>query len=174
MARLIALRNSRLASTRPSGNPRKIRSATPTFAAASVCSRRRMPAICDRGTEGSNPPASPSVTRQYVTWVPASDHVAAEPAAPKSTSSGWAMIIITRSTGVSSSMIRPYRVGFDEHLATDRNKALRQERPQTSGIAGRHGGKHPRRRLDQRPGFGDQLSAGPRAVTLWRNLDTHF
>src|SRR5256885_7663343 len=69
-----------------------------------------MPGIPARGTSGSKPPASPSVTMQYATSTPSSVHVATVPAAPKSTSSGWATITSARCTSSSSSIARPYRV----------------------------------------------------------------
>ncbi len=60
---------------------------------------------------GSNglvrPPASPSVTMQYVTSMPSSVHRATVPAAPKSTSSGWAVTTRARSTASSSSSATP-------------------------------------------------------------------
>src|SRR5689334_606925 len=46
----------------------------------------------------SAPPASPSVTMQYVTATPASPHAATPPANPKSTSSGCARTNRMRST----------------------------------------------------------------------------
>ena len=49
MVRAMPRRSSRSASRRPSGKPRKVRSVTPTWAAAAVCSRRRTAAIsCTR------------------------------------------------------------------------------------------------------------------------------
>ena len=89
---------SRLGVTRPSGNPRKVTSVTPTARAASSCSSRRMAAISVRLMEWSEPPASPSVAMQYATSIPRPVQVATEPAAPKSTSSGWAVTTRIRST----------------------------------------------------------------------------
>src|SRR5690348_12380910 len=65
-----------------------------------------MRGISERGTVGSNPPASPSVTMQYDTSMPASTHEATVPAAPKSTSSGWAVTTRARSTSSSLSTDR--------------------------------------------------------------------
>ena len=56
----------------------------------------------------SKPPASPSVTMQYVTWTPRSVRPATVPAAPKSTSSGWAVTTSTRSIWASSSTAPGY------------------------------------------------------------------
>src|SRR4051812_827355 len=65
-----------------------------------------MPAISDRGTAGSKPPASPLVTMQYVTSYPALVHDATVPAEPKSTSSGWAVTTRMRSmTGSSGTAV---------------------------------------------------------------------
>ena len=50
-----------------------------------------------RGTPYSEPPASPSVTMQYATSMPAPVITATEPAQPKSMSSGCAVIASTRS-----------------------------------------------------------------------------
>src|SRR5206468_10415453 len=66
-----------------------------------------MPGISERGTAGSKPPASPSVTMQYVTSTPASVHVATVPAAPKSTSSGWALTTRARSTSIRATLPSP-------------------------------------------------------------------
>ena len=69
--------------------------------------------MAERGTLGSNPPASPSVTMQYVTSMPRSVQAAMLPAAPKSTSSGCAVTTSTRSIWSSSSMrarLRPDQV----------------------------------------------------------------
>src|SRR3954452_4629845 len=56
----------------------------------------------------SAPPASPSVTMQYATSMPASVNVPTIPANPKSTSSGCAVTTSTRSTPSrsSASMVR--------------------------------------------------------------------
>ena len=56
---------------------------TPHSRAASVCSARRMAGISERGTAGSKPPASPSVTMQYVTSMPAAVQPAIVPAGPE-------------------------------------------------------------------------------------------
>ena len=57
--------------------------------------------MSDRGTAGSNPPASPSVITHRVTAIPSAVHWARVPEAPKSTSSGWAVTTRTRSMSAS-------------------------------------------------------------------------
>jgi len=49
----------------PSPRPKNRTSFTPSNAAASVCSARRICGICERGVAGSKPPASPSDRTQY-------------------------------------------------------------------------------------------------------------
>ena len=67
-----------------------------------------MPAIFDRGT-GDRIRRLASVTTQYVTSMPASVQPAMVPAAPKSTSSGWAKTTRIRSTSSSLSTRPGYR-----------------------------------------------------------------
>jgi len=64
MTLLMSRRSAVVTVSPPSGYPRKIRSVTPTTAAAAVCSARRIPAMRSRGTDRSKPPAWPSVTMQ--------------------------------------------------------------------------------------------------------------
>ena len=85
-------RDSRGSAGRARRRPRRPRSAP----------RGARPAISSRGMPVSAPPASPSVTMQYVTSIPASVSWATEPAKPKSTSSGCAVTTSTRSTPVRS------------------------------------------------------------------------
>ena len=75
-------------------------SETPTTFPAARCSASRISTIVVRGTDRSEPPASPLVQMQYETSMPASVQRATEPALPKSTSSGCAVTTRIRSTRV--------------------------------------------------------------------------
>src|SRR5215470_5696555 len=103
IARVMSLRSSIDGVTVPSRYPsRNVTSVTPRTAAEVRCSASRIAGICSRGVP-SNPPASPRVTSRYDTSMPADTQPATVPAAPKSTSSGWAKTQSTRLTSASGS-----------------------------------------------------------------------
>src|SRR6185312_500477 len=110
MTRLMSRRRSKVAASRPSGWRRNVTSETPTTFAAASCSASRISIIVARGTDRSNPPASPLVQMQYATSIPASVQPATVPALPKSTSSGCAVTTRMRSTSLSGSICRRYPV----------------------------------------------------------------